>query len=147
MIELIENHRNEIIINKEGFDRIVIRHASAVLYNIGNFGFHEAKENEKNVFRKSFDEVDGVNRMYELFQFLSTHMERDKNKNGSEDETEKKTIDYISITICYLLKSDILPLSYGNLIIHLYNLKSLPSPSSGFNFPLFARAAWNGMVI
>jgi hypothetical protein len=74
-------------------------------------------------------------------------MEKNNNRNENEDEIEKGILNFISITICCLLKSDILPLSYGNLIIHLYNLKSSPSPSSGFDFPLQTRIAWNGMVI
>jgi hypothetical protein len=38
------------------------------------------------------------------------------------------------------------PLCYGCVLEYVNNLKSSPSPTSGFNFPFEAKISWNEML-
>jgi hypothetical protein len=130
---------NEIKSNKKKLDDEVIKFGSMILFNISAIGFDKSDIEERNIFQKSFYEINGIKRMYELFHFLNT-----LNSEEERTEEEKETVNFIAISICYLFKSNSIPLSYFDLIIYLYNFKSLPSPSSGFDFPYSARYAWTG---
>jgi hypothetical protein len=148
MIEFIEKHINKQKKNNEKLDNEIIKIALNILYNITNIGYKESKEEEKNKFRNFFDEITGINRMYELFQFFNNLIENDENKD--ENDKEREIVDYISIIIYYLLKSDINTPLYKDVMIHLHNLRSSGSRTPGLDFAWDADAhifiRWNSLM-
>jgi hypothetical protein len=59
---------------------------------------------------------------------------------------EKEAVDYLSLCVCFLLKSDIPPPSSASLLVYVNKMKSLPTPASGFDFPSSARYVWDRML-
>jgi hypothetical protein len=108
------------------------------LFNTTNNGFNKTGTKEKNIFRNTFELIDGTNRMNKIFDYL--HIQQ------NQTDQEKNIVHRISISICRLFKSDTPPSSFKNVLLYINNLKSSPSPSSGFDFPSSARNSWNGMI-
>jgi hypothetical protein len=141
VIKLLETHINEIKTKGKKLDDSVLESASSILFNITHSGFFGAFGEERNKFKKSFHEIDGIKRMYELFSFLNALKSEEE-----RTEDEKNTVKFIAISICFLFKSDTMPVSYFDLIIYLHNLKLSSPPLSWANIPRYCRIAWNGMV-
>jgi hypothetical protein len=55
-------------------DEWVVRHASTALSNISIKGSSESASGEKNQFREAFDSVDGIKRLFDMFEYLHTLM-------------------------------------------------------------------------
>jgi hypothetical protein len=95
-------------------------------------GFKE----EKNKFKNYFDENNRLNILVNFFKYIISQ---------TLSPIWKKITDRISITICRLLKNERPPLCYGCVLEYVNNLKSSPSPTSGYDFPLAAKYSWNEM--
>jgi hypothetical protein len=138
LLRLLEKHVSMMKGEKRKMDELVIRHAAAALDNISIKGSNESLDGEKNKFRNVFDSVGGVGRLYEVFDYLHTQ------QNQSPDE--KEAVQFISLCICHLFKSDTPPSSYIRLLVYLEEMKSSTPTTSGFDFPKEARLAWNRMI-
>jgi hypothetical protein len=138
MLKLIETHVEEMKRKRKGMDGDVVEYASRVLFNITNNGFNKAESKQKNLFVSVFDSVEGTKRMLKIFDYLRIQV--------NQTVKEKEIVHYISISICRLFKSDTPPQSYESVLEYVKNLKSYPTPQNGFDFPLCARIAWNGMM-
>jgi hypothetical protein len=119
-------------------DELVVKYATAALFNISLFGYRKAIYGEKNKLRDMFDAVSGIKRLYELFSYL--HNQKD------QSPFEKEVVNFISLCVCYLLKSDTISPSYVSLLVYVNELRSQPKPESGFDFPSIARECWEGLV-
>jgi hypothetical protein len=91
----------------------------------------------KNKFKNYFDENNRLNILLNLFKYLISQ---------TISPFQKNAINNISITICLLLKNERPPLCYGCVLEYVSNLKSSPSPTSGYNFPSAAKEAWDEML-
>jgi hypothetical protein len=137
LLSVLEELIDQIKSNGRKFNEVVVKNSSMVLSNITSKGFKKTGDGEKNYFRNNFDKVDGINRLFEIFNYLQTQ--------ENQSQLEKETVDRISLSICRLFKSDTPP-SYGSVLVYVNKLKSSPSPTSGFDFPLKARKAWEKMI-
>jgi hypothetical protein len=59
---------------------------------------------------------------------------------------QKEIINNISIAICRLLKNEKLPPCYVCVLEYVNNLKSSPSPTSGYDLPSDAKISWGEML-
>jgi hypothetical protein len=117
--------------------RKIVRTISIIFFKIGNFGSEVGSEKEKNKFESYFDENNRLIGLFNLFKYLITQ---------TLSPIQKETINYISITICLLLRNERPPLCYGCVLEYVNNLTSSSSPASGFDFPSAAKKAWNQMI-
>jgi hypothetical protein len=138
LLVLLEKHMNMMKKKGKKMDELVVRHATVVLFNILLFGYRKVVYGEKNTLKSIFDTVNGIKRLYELFSYL--HNQKDKSP------VEKEVVNWISLCVCYLLKSDTISPSYVSLLVYVNELRSQPKPKSGYDFPSFARVCWKGLV-
>jgi hypothetical protein len=138
LLVLLEKHMNMMKKKGKKMGEWVVRHAASILFNVSYFGYKKAVNREKNKFRGIFDGVNGMKRLYGLFSYLHNQ------KNQSS--LERETINYISLCVCRLLKSDTIPPLYVSLLVYVNELRSQPKPESGDNFPLSARICWDGLI-
>jgi hypothetical protein len=108
-----------------------------IFFNTGSYGSTATFEKEKNKFKNYFDENNKLNILLNLFKYLISQ---------TLSPTQKETINNISITICFLLKNERPPLCYGCVLEYVNNLKSSPSPTSGYDYSSVAKGAWNKML-
>jgi hypothetical protein len=108
-----------------------------IFFNTGLDGSTSGSKEEKNKFKNYFDENNRLNILFNLFKYLISQ---------SLSPTQKETINYISTTICRLLKNERPPLCYGCVLEYVNNLKSSPSPTSGYDLPSDARISWGEML-
>jgi hypothetical protein len=127
-----ENKEKKILLNEESFEII-----SKIFLNTGHFGSKAASKKEKNKFKNYFDENNRLNVLLNLFKYLILQ---------TLSPTQKKIINYISITICLLLKNEKPPLCYYCVLKYVNSLKSSPPPTSGYDFSSAANGSWNGML-
>jgi hypothetical protein len=76
---------------------------SDIFFNTGLKGSKAGAKEEKNRFKNCFDENNRLNKLLNLFKYLISQTLSPK----------KKITDWISITICLLLKNDRPLLCYG----------------------------------
>jgi hypothetical protein len=138
LLKVLELHVNMLKEKGRKMDKLVVCNASITLSNISNKGLNKSSEREKNKFRSSFDSVDGVRRLCEMFNYLNTQQKH--------SPLEKKAVDDISLCVCRLLKSDTPPEWCVSLLFYVKEMKSSPTPPSGYEFPSAARNAWDRMV-
>jgi hypothetical protein len=108
-----------------------------IFFNTGLKGSTSGFYEEKNRFKNYFDENNRLNILVNLFKYLISQ---------TLSPTQKETINYISITICFLLKNQKPPLCYGCVLEYVNDLQLSPSPTSGYDFPLAAKNSWNWML-
>jgi hypothetical protein len=138
LLVLLEKHMNMMKEKGKKMDELVVRHATAALYNISFFGYKKAVYKQKNKLWDMFDAFNGIKLLYELFSYL--HNQKDQSPN------EKEAVNFISLCVCCLLKSDTISPSYVSLLVYVNELRSQPKPESGDDFPSFARVCWEGLV-
>jgi hypothetical protein len=138
LIELLEKHVKMMKEQGKKMDKLVVRHAGTTLSNISNKGSNKASDGEKNAFRKEFSLIRGERRLFEIFNYL--------HKQPKQSDDEKEVVDDISLCICRLLKADTPDPSYINLLVYVNEMCLSPTPTSGFDFPSYARLAWEGMI-
>jgi hypothetical protein len=138
LLNIIEMYINEIekkkkiLLNEE-----TVRSISVIFFNTGLKGSKTGSKEEKNKFKNYFDKNNRLNVLVNLFKYLISQ---------TLSPIQKETINNISITICKLLKNERPPLCYGCVLEYVNNLKSSPSPTFGYNFPLISKYSWNEML-
>jgi hypothetical protein len=150
----MEIYVNEIKENKIKLNEECVENISIIFFNTGVHGSAVGSKEEKNKFKNYFDENSGLNRLLDIFkhlisQTLSPIRLLDIFKHlisQTLSPIQKRITDRISITICQLLKNEKPPLSYGCVLEYVNNLKSSPSPTSGYDFPSAAKNSWDGML-
>jgi hypothetical protein len=133
LMNIIEIYKNEIKAKKILFNEKTVEIISIIFFKIGNFGSTAGSEKEKNKFKKYFDENNQLNVLLNLFKYLISQ---------TLSPIQKETINYISITICLLLKNEKPPLCYGCVLEYVNKLKS----TSDYDFSSAARISWDGML-
>jgi hypothetical protein len=98
---------------------------------MGLKGSEAGSEKEKNKFKNYFDENNRLYVLFKLFKYLTSQI---------LSPIQKKIINYISITICLLLKNEI-PLHCDCVLKYVKNLKSQHS-----SFIDYANDSWNQMI-
>jgi hypothetical protein len=128
-----EIKKENILLNEETFLSI-----SKIFFNTGYYGSASGSKEEKNKFKDYFDENNRLNVLLNLFKYLISQ---------TLSPIQKQTLNYISITICQLLKNQKPPLCHCyDVLEYVNNLKSSPSPFSGYDFPSAAKNSWKGML-
>jgi hypothetical protein len=110
---------------------------SGIFFNIELLVSEAGSEEEKNKFKNYFDENNRLNKLLNLFKYLISQI---------PSPIQKRIINSISITICRLLKNKTPPPCYYCLFEYVNNLKSSPSPTSGYDYPSAAKKLWNEML-
>jgi hypothetical protein len=134
LLNIIEMYINEIKKKKIILNEETVETISRIFFKIGYYGSNAGSKKEKNKFQNYFDENNRLNGLVNLFKYLISQ---------TVSPIQKEIINFISITICLLLKNKRPPLCYGYVLEYVNNLKSSPSPTSGYDFPLFAKEAWD----
>jgi hypothetical protein len=132
LLNIIEMYITEIKRNKILLNEATVRIISQTFFEVA---LHGSCEN-KNEFKNYFDENNRLNVLINLFEFLTSQ---------TLSPIQKEIINYISITVCFLLKNETPPLCYICVLKHVNSLKSSPSPVSGYDFPSEARISWYQM--
>jgi hypothetical protein len=78
-----------------------------------------------------------LNKLVDLFKYLNSQ---------TPSPIQKKIINFLSVGIFHLLKSEKPPLCYGCVLENVNNIKSLPSPTFGYDLPSHAKYSWNQML-
>jgi hypothetical protein len=137
LLNIIEMYINEIKENKVLLNEEIVEIISMIFFNIGLDGSDAGSKEEKNKFKNYFDENNGLNQLIDTFKYLNSQ---------KVSSVQKETINYISITVCRLLKNERLLFCYGCVLEYVNNLKSSPSPTSDYDFPFAAKHSWNEML-
>jgi hypothetical protein len=137
LLNIIEIYISEIKKNKILLNEETLKVISFFFFNMGHYGSKTGSEEEKNKFKNYFDENNRLNVLLNLFKYLISQ---------TLSPIQKETINIISITICFLLKNERPLLCYGCVLEYVNNLKSSPSPTSGYDFPSAAKKAWDEML-
>jgi hypothetical protein len=137
LLNIIEMYINEIKKKNILLNEETVKVISKIFFNTGFDGSEAASEKEKNKFKNYFDENNRLNGLLNLFKYLLSQ---------TLSPIQKETINWISITICDLLKSERPPLCYGCVLEYVNNLKSSPSPTSGYDFPSAAKISWGELL-
>jgi hypothetical protein len=137
LLNIIEMYINEIKEKKILLNEKTVESISIIFFNTGLEGSEAESKKEENKYKSYFDENNRLNKLLNLFKYLISQ---------TPSPIQKETISYISITICFLLKNERPPLCYGCVLEYVNNLKSSPSPTSGYDFPSAAKKAWNLML-
>jgi hypothetical protein len=137
LLNIIEMYINEIKEKKILLNEETVQTISMIFFSIGLKGLKAGSEEEKNKYKNYFDENNRLNGLVNLFKYLISQ---------TPSPIQKKTMDQISIAICFLLKNDEPPLCYGCVLEHVNKLKSSSSPASGYDFPSVANNSWNEML-
>jgi hypothetical protein len=137
LLNIIEMYINgikkkNILLNEETVNVI-----SKIFFNTGMNGSEAGSKKEKNKFKNYFDKNNRLNILLNLFKYLILQ---------TLSPIQKETVNCISITICDLLKNERPPLCYGCVLEYVNNLKSSPSPTSGYDLPSAAKIVWNEML-
>jgi hypothetical protein len=127
-----EIKKKKILLNEE-----TVQDISDIFFNTGLDVSTAGSKEEKNKFKNYFDENNRLNVLLNLFKYLISQ---------TLSPIQKETVNNISITICRLLKNKRPPLCYGCVLEYVNNLKSSPSPTSGYDFPSAAKYSWNEML-
>jgi hypothetical protein len=137
LLNIIEMYINEIKKKKILLNEKTVEIISKISFYTGLYGSNAGSKEEKNKFKNYFDENNRLNKLLNLFKYLISQI---------LSPIQKETINRISITICFLFKNERPPLCYGCVLEYVNNLKSSPSPTSGYDFPSFAKKAWGKML-
>jgi hypothetical protein len=137
LLNIIEMYINEIKKEKILLNEETVKSISIVFFNTGFDGSTSGSKEEKNKFKNYFDENNRLNKLLNLFKYLISQ---------TLSPTQKETVNHISITICFLLKNETPPPCYGCVLEYVNNLKSSPSPTSGYDFSSSAKYSWNEML-
>jgi hypothetical protein len=114
-----------------------VRNISIIFFNMGVFGSNAGSKEEKNKFKKYFDENNRLDLLLNLFEYLISQ---------TLSPIQKETINWMSVGICFLFKNERPPLCYRCVLEYVNNLKSSPSPTSGYDFPSAAKKVWNQIL-
>jgi hypothetical protein len=137
LLDIIEMYINEIKNNKILLNEEIVQIISMIFFNTGKHGSKAGSEEEKNKFKNYFDENNRLNKLLNLFEFFVSQ---------TLSPIQKETINYVSITICLLLKNERPPLCYICVLEYVNNLKFSLSPTSFHDFPSAAKNSWNEML-
>jgi hypothetical protein len=137
LLNIIEMYINEIKKKKILLNEETVENISIIFFNTGLYGSNAGSKEEKNKFKNYFDENNRLNTLFDLFKYLISQ---------TLSPIQKEIINWISITICLLFKNERPPLCYGCVLEYVNNLKSSPSPTSGYDFHLAAEEAWDEML-
>jgi hypothetical protein len=137
LLNIIEMYINEIKKKKILLNEETIETISMIFFNMGFDGSNAGSKEEKNKFKNYFDENNRLNVLLNLFKYLISQ---------TLSPIQKETTNTISITICKLLKNERPPLCYGCVVEYMNDLRSSPSPTSGYDFRSKAEDSWNEML-
>jgi hypothetical protein len=129
---IVEIKTKKILLNEE-----IIKIISIIFFNTGLYGSTPGSEKEKNKFKNYFDKNNRLNVLLNLFKYLISQ---------TLLPIQKETLNNLSVGICFLLENERPPLCYGCILEYVNNLKSSPSPTSGYDFPSVAKDSWNKML-
>jgi hypothetical protein len=137
LLKIIEMHINEIKEKKILLNEKTVESISSIFFNTGFDGSEAGSKEKRNKFKNYFDENNRLNILLNLFKYLISQ---------TPSPIQKETINNISITLCFLLKNERPPLCYGCVLEYVNDLKSSPSPTSGYDFPKNAKNLWNEIL-
>jgi hypothetical protein len=136
LLNIIEMYINEIKKKKILLNEKTVELISQFFFSIGMNGSKAGSKEEKNKFKNYFDENNRLNLLLNLFKYLISQ---------TLSPSQKETINWISIAICFLLKNEI-PLHYGCVLKYV---KSLCVPeylkSQHTLYTVFANDSWSQM--
>jgi hypothetical protein len=138
MLSVIEKYVEEIKENKKRLDEEGVENASVSIYNVAVLSSNKSGDGERNEMRNVFEENNKFNRMVDLCKYLIS-------QQPSSPE-QKRITDYISLAICFLLKSEGPSPSLGCILLYVDNIKTSPPHPDGFDISRAAKNAWNGMI-
>jgi hypothetical protein len=140
MMKVIETYTSKIKENKQKqkVNEDTCLSASIAISNTSLLGSNKSSSGEFNKFKLTFEENNKITRLLDSFKRIISHQ--------PQSATQKRILNRISISICRLLKSQKPSPIYHPVLIYVNELKSFPSPTTGYNFPLQAQIAWNEMV-
>jgi hypothetical protein len=133
MMNVIEIYASKVKKKNQNVNEDTCLYSSMVIFNITREGFEKSLDGKFNKFKLIFEEDNKINRLLDCFKIIISHQ--------PQSSTQMEILNYISISICYLLKSQ-KPLSiYHPILIYMNELKSSPSSAIGYDFTLAARNA------
>jgi hypothetical protein len=138
MLSVIEKYVEEIKENKKRFNEEGVEYASKSIYNVAAEVFDESGFEERNEMRDVFEKNNKFNRMVDLCKYLISQ--------PSSSPEQKRITDYVSLAICFLLKSEKPSLSLGCILSYVDDLKTSPPHPNGFDVSRNAKDALNSMV-
>jgi hypothetical protein len=130
LLNIIEMYINEIKERKVLLNEETVLTISGIFFSTAMGGSKAGSKEEKNKFKNYFDE-NRLNVLFNLFKYLTSQ---------TLSLIQKKTINFISITICFLLKNEI-PLHCGCVLKYVKSLKSQRT-----FYTVFANDSWSQMI-
>jgi hypothetical protein len=138
MMSVVKKYIEEIKENKKRLDEKGVEDASISIYNVALLSSNKSGFGKQNEMRSVFEEKDKFSRMVDLCKYLISQ---------PPSSPEQRCItDYISLAICFLLKSERPSPSLGCIVSYVDDLKTSPPHPNGFDVSLAAKTALNGMV-
>jgi hypothetical protein len=138
MLSVIEKYVEEIKENKKRLNEGGVESASISIYNVALDGSSKTSVGERNEMRSVFEENNKFNRMVDLCKYLISQ--------PPSSPEQRRITDYISLAICYLLKSERPSPSLGCILSYVDNLKTSPPYPDGYDISLNAKYSWNNMI-
>jgi hypothetical protein len=109
-----------------------------VISNISLYGCDKSLLKKTNKFKLTFKKNNKITQLFDSFKIIISHQ--------PQLSIQKDILDHISISVCRLLKSQKPSPIYSPVLIYVNELKSSPSPTTGYDYPLAAQIAWNKMI-
>jgi hypothetical protein len=138
MLNVIEKYINDIKENKKRLPEDGVEDVSISIYNVTVNSFNESASGEKNKVKNIFDENNKLNRMVDVCKYLISQ--------PPSSPQQKRITNYISLSICFLLKSERPSPSLGSILAYVDNLKTSPPHPNGFEVSKAAQKSWNEMI-
>jgi hypothetical protein len=140
MINIVKKYISQLKENKIIIKEEAVEYGATVIFSTTNFGSNESPSSEKNKFKEFFEEGNKLNKLVDSFKFL--------NSLPSISPIQKNVINYISVSVCQLLKREKPPRSCDVILSYIDTLRLSPHPTSedDFDYPLAAQYAWDNII-
>jgi hypothetical protein len=131
--EIISNEREK---GKTEFDDILCE-ISRVFYIWSAKGFIKPNSNNENSLFPTFQKINTIERLTNLFIRLK--------QLNSPSEDLRKCLNLLTLSVCLLFYGRTPLVSLGPVLEYCDEMRKLPTPSEGFNYPENASDSWNDM--
>jgi hypothetical protein len=131
--EMISNEREK---GKTEFNHI-LNGVSKVLYNLSLEGSITPNSNIENSVFPTFQKINTIERLINLFIRLKPL--------NSPSEGLRNCLNYLSLSVCLLFRGQTPLVSSGTVLEYCDEMRKLPSPSEGYDFPKVAFISWDNL--
>jgi hypothetical protein len=99
--------------NGKKLDDDVLLNTTKLMFYLSQKGKNYNRFGTKNLYWKNFDVVNGIERLFLIFEFLSTQ--------PNQSDEEKEIVKGIAFSLCFLFQSEKPPPSYKPLLVYFKN--------------------------